>query len=94
MKLNGWLQIVVLLIGMMGLVSWVITADARLHDRCHRLENKVDKNMDTVIENANIVTRNYIEVIELRSDVALIREILELRYPETTKQAKKNNLTK
>ena len=84
MKLNGWLQIIVLLLGMTGLVTWIITADTRLHTRCDRLDVKIEKTSDTM-------NKNYVELIELKGDVSLVREILELRYPEIAKEARKNN---
>ena len=83
MKLNGWLQIALLLLGLTGLISWVITADNRLHHRCDTLEVRVEKSADTV-------NKNYVELIELKGDVKLIREILERQFPKASKEAKNN----
>ena len=84
MKLNGWVQVIILIIGMMGLVSWVITADSRLHDRCDKMDSKIEKQTDTE-------SRHYVEMVELKGDVKLIRQILEERFPATAKRVKKNN---
>lgn len=84
MKLNGWVQVIILIIGMMGLVSWVITADSRLHNRCDKMDSKIEKQIDNE-------SRHYVEMVELKGDVKLIRQILEERFPATAEKVKNSN---
>jgi hypothetical protein len=84
MKLNGWAQMIILILGMMGLVSWIITADSRLHNRCDKMDTKLEKQIDNE-------SQHYVEMVELKGDVKLIRQILEERFPQTAEKVKRDN---
>ena len=88
MKLNGWVQVVVLLMGMMGLVTWVITADNRLHSRCDSIQVHCEENKDT-IQQLHLETQQ--ELAETKSDIKVILKTLELLYPEKVGRAKELN---
>ena len=88
MKLNGWVQVVVLLMGMMGLVTWVITADNRLHTRCDSIQQHCEQNKDT-INDARLDIQK--ELDETQADIKVILKTLELLYPRSVGKAKELN---
>ena len=83
-KLNGWLKVVVLLMGMMGLLTWVITADNRLHARCDSLETKHDEHVEKEAATG-------VQIAEIKGDIKVILKTMELLYPEKTTRAKELN---
>jgi hypothetical protein len=87
-KINGWLQVVVLLIGMTGLVTWVITADNRLHARCDKIQLHCENNKDTIGEARLEIQK---ELDETQADIKVILKTLELLYPDKVVKAKKLN---